>query len=374
MWLELAREGYEPLKRFATNSILPNIIVHYNLTMGHSEQVKRLIYWRFFDQIPETPSYLLNAMQRLISETKFETPFLETIERLTSDKLNGIFVPSTEVVEVKRVVQRKARKQFYVYSLHNSKSIDIRGAINYFGGAGHTSDLLYMGPSLFQQISRRKLTSAEMRLCRKFRHLFSEFIKTGNPTPGVHTSNAWHPYTSKRKFIQILSDTRVESNDATFGTLIQDNMFTSTLEKNFPEIDRLIHDQARIVSSNNLNPFRIGEENLPNSPVDSVRMSKTYLGVNSSSEYYNTLSKIHSFWRELLPKISVGYDQNYSDGIYSRSNIDDKLFISMMATSNTKFKHAFFSMLFLVCLLLVVLCICMYILKKNQQHIGVSFL
>lgn len=377
MWLELAREGYEPLRRFATKSILPNILMHYNLTMGAFEQVQRLIYWRFFDQIPETPSYMLNAMQRLISETKFETPFLETIERLTSDKINGSLIPVNEVANVESAVQRKAQKQIYVYSLHNSKSMDIRGAYNYFGGTAHTSDLLYlMGPSLFQQISRRKLTSAEMRLCRKFRHLWSEFIKTGNPTPGTHTSNAWHPYTSNRKFIQILSDTSVncETNDATLS--IQDGMFTAALEKNFVEIDRMIHGQARIVSSNIINPFHIGEENIPNSPADSSRMSKSYPGVYSSTEYYNALTKIHSFWKVLLPKISLDYNRyrNHSNGIYSRSNFDDPLFISMIAASSTKFKHAFFSMLFLVCLLLAVLCICMYILKKNQQNIGVSFL
>lgn len=379
MWLELAREGNEALKQFVTKSILPNILVHYNLTMGASEQVKRLIYWRFFDQIPEKPAYMLNAMQRMISETKFETPFLETIERLTGDKVP---LSHSNETNVKRIAQRKARKQFFVYSLHNSKSVDIRGAVNYFGGTAHTSDLLFMMcPSLFQQISRRKLTSAEMRLCRKFRHLWSEFIKTGDPTPGVHTSNAWHPYTSHQKFIQILSDSNAvcDSNDATLSPFMQDGMFSNALERNFVEIERLIHDQARIVSSNIVNPFRIGEENLPDSPVDSARMSKNYFGhlaVNSSSAYYNALQKIHSFWVDLLPKISLEYDpyRNYSNGIYSRSNFDDKSFISMLATNNTKFKHAFLSMLFLVCLLLVVLCICVYILNKNQQNIGVSFL
>lgn len=382
MWLELAREGYEPLKRFATKSLLPNIMVHYNLTVGATEQVKQLIYWRYFDQIPEKPSYILNGMMRLLSETKFETPFLETLEHLTDIKINRLLASSNEIVNVKSVAQRKARKKIYVYLLHSSKSIDIRGSINYFGGTQHTSDLLYlMGPSLFQQISRRKLTSSEMRLCRKFRHLFSEFIKTGNPTPSVHTSNLWHTYTNNRKFIQIFSDTSVvcDSNDATLSPLIQDGIFPNALEKNFAEIDRLIHDQARIVSTNILNPFRIGEENLPSNPVDSAHMSKNYLGnleVNSSSQYYITLTKIHSFWMDLLPKISLQYNpyRNYSNGIYSGSNYDDELFISVVASSNTKFKHAFFSMLFLVCLLLIVLCICMYILKKNHQNVGTSFL
>lgn len=378
MWLELAREGYEALKEFATTTILPNIFVHYNLTNGAIEQVQRLVHWRFFNRIPKTPSYMLNAIQRLISETKFETPFVETLERLTSDIINGSLMPANEAANVESAIQRKAQKQFYVFSVHSSKSIDIRGTINYFGGAGHTSDLLFlMGPSLFQQISRRKLTSAEMRLCRKFRHLFTEFIKTGNPTPGIHISNAWHPYTSNRKFIQILSDTSVgcESNDATLGPPIQNNIFMTALEKNVDEIDGLIHGQARIVSSNIINPFRIGEENIPHNPVDSARMSKSYLGVYSSSEYYDALAKINSFWLDLLPKTSLDSNQRRnSNGIYSSYDFDDPLYIAMITASGTKFKHAFFSMLILVCLLLAVLCICMYILKRNQQNIGVNFL
>lgn len=378
MWLELAREGNEALKRFATKTILPNILVHYNLTMGALDQIKRLIYWRFFDQMPERPAYILNAIQRLLSETKFETPFLETIKRLTGDEITVPWKQSSEV-SAKRISPQKARKQFYVYALHNSKSVDIRGAVNYFGGTAHTSDLLFiMCPSLFQQISRRKLTSAEMRLCRRLRHLWSEFIKTGNPTPDVHTSNAWHPYTKNRKFIQILSDTSLvyDPNDASLSPSMQDGWMTNALEKNVVEIEKMIHDQARIVSSNIINPFRIGEENLPNSPVDSARMSNNYFGnlaVNSSSSYFNALEKIHTFWMDLLPKISLDPSRNHS-GMYSRSDFDDEIFHSMIATSNTKFKHAFFSMLFLVCLLLLVLCICVYILNKNQQNIGVSFL
>lgn len=371
MWLELAREGNDALKRFVTKSILPNILVHYNLTIGNLEQVKRLINWRFFDQIPENPAYMLNAMQRLLSETKFETPFLETIERLT-------MLHSNEVkgeAHFKNIVQRKSRKKIYVYSLHSSKSIDIRGGTNYFGGSSHTSDLLFiMCPSLLQQISRKKLTSAEMRLCRKFRHTWSEFIKTGNPTPGVHTSNAWLPYTSDHKFIQILNDKSevCDTNDATLNAM-RGSFIANPLEKNFIDIEKMIHDQARIVSSNFMNPFRIGEENLPNNQVDLARMSKNYFGntaANSSSAYLIDLKRVHSFWSDLLPKISL----DYSTGIHSRSNFDEELFISMMATSNTKFKHAFFSILFLVCLLLVVLCICVYILNKKHHNTGVSFL
>lgn len=382
MWLELAREGYAPLKKITTTTILPNILVHYGFNSGILDHVRRMIFWRFFDRIPETPSYLLNAMQRLISETKFESPFLETIERLTSDKLNTSLLPMmNDTAAIESAYQRKAQKTFYVYSFHHSKSMDIRGATNYFGGASHTSDLLFlMGPSLFQQISRRKLNAMEMRLCRRIRHLFTEFIKTGNPTPG-RVFDAWRPYTVNKKFVQILGDASAatESPDSTlsFNNLAENGIFMTDVERNFAEIDSMIHGQTRVVSSNILNPYRIGKENLPENPTDSVRMSKSYLGVYQTSEYYNTLTKINSFWMDLLPKLNSDYNQrrNYSNGIFSHADFsDDPLFIAMAAASSTKFKHAFFSMLILVCLLLAVLCICIYILKKNQRNIDTSFL
>lgn len=372
----MAREGYEPLKKYITTTLLPNILVHYGFVDGATEQVRRMISWRFFDRIPQTPSYLLNAMQRLISETKYETPFLETIERLTSDQpINASSVASNDTVAIESAVQRRAQKTFYVYSFHHTKSIDIRGASNYFGGAGHTSDLLFlMGPSLFQQISRRKLSSLEMRLCRRFRHLFSEFIKTGNPTPG-RMFDAWRPYTAKQKFVQILGDLSLagESSDTTTTTNFAENgMFIADLEKNSVEIENMIHGQARVVSTNILNPYRIGKENLPQNPTDSARMSKSYLGVYETSEYYNALTKIDSFWMDLLPEMS---SLRLSNEIFSRTNFDDDpLYIAMAAATGSKFKHAFFSMLILVCLLLAVLCICVYILKKNERNIDTSFL
>lgn len=381
LWLELAREGYEPLKKYIATTLLPNVLVHYGFSGGAIEQVRRMIFWRFFDRIPQTPSYLLNAMQRLISETKFETPFLETIERLTSDQaINSTLTAMNDTVAIESAKQRRAQKTFYVYSFHHPKSIDIRGATNYFGGAGHTSDLLFlMGPSLYQQISRRKLSSVEMRLCRRFRHLFVEFIKTGNPTPG-RVFDAWRPYTAKQKFVQILGDNPLNSasNDAMTGNVAENGMFIADLEKNSIEIDGMIHGQTRVVSTNILNPYRIGKENVPQNPDDLARMSKNYLGVYETSEYYNALTKINSFWMDLLPEMNSYLDYrrlNYSNGIFSRSDFDDDpLYIAMAAASSSKFKHAFFSMLILVCLLLAVLCICVYILKKNQRNIDTSFL
>lgn len=47
-------------------------------------------------------------------------------------------------------------------------------------GAAHGSDLPYLfGPTLFQQLVRRRLTQQEERLSKRLRIMWSEFIKFG---------------------------------------------------------------------------------------------------------------------------------------------------------------------------------------------------
>lgn len=68
----------------------------------------------------------------------------------------------------------------YAYLFHHPNSMDMRGRINYFGGASHSSDLPFlMGPSLYREIGRKRLTQLEDKLCKKIRSLFAEFIKGG---------------------------------------------------------------------------------------------------------------------------------------------------------------------------------------------------
>lgn len=387
LWLELAREGYEPLKKYIQTNTLPNILSHYGFQSDATHRINDMINWRFFDQIPQISSSLLSVLQRLMSETKFESPFLETIDRLTMEKsiLNFRNVSSMDVRSKNSTngnigqiaALRRKNRTLYVYTFHISKSMDIRGSTNYFGGASHTSDLLFlMGPSLFQQIGRRKLTPTEMKLCKRMRQLFTDFVKTGNPTPG-RIFDAWRPYTSKQKFIQIIGDA-VHSD----GAISASSMFANDFEKNTAEIENLIRQpvigQTQIVS-NVVNPYQIGPGNNQENPIDTTRMSKSYLGVYETSDYYNALTKINSFWKSLLPKMTKYIDSNSIDAtndINSRSNFDnDQLYIAAMAAgTNSKFKHAFFSMLILACLLLAVLCVCVYILKKNQRNIDTSFL
>lgn len=358
-------------------------MAHYGFREDTTAQIMETIDWRFFDQMPQTPAHLLNSLQCLLSETKFESPFLETIDKLTVNEtmLNAQNGKKSDDINRNESATTGAQyrprsRNLYVYSFHTSKSMDIRGSINYFGGASHTSDLLFlMGPSLIQQIGRRKLSPTEMKLCKRMRQLFTDFVKTGNPTPG-RLFDAWKPYSAKHKFIYVIGETSNTAGGFTDGTT---SNFATDFDRNSVEIHSLIHqpndDQTQVVSSA-VNPYQIGATGYEDSAVDSNRMSKSYLGVYESSEYYNSLKKINAFWKGLLPKMNNYFDGGGSNRIDSRTDFDeDQLYIAAMAAgSGSKFKHAFFSMLILVCLLLAVLCVCLYILKKNQQNIDTSYL
>lgn len=353
LWLDLSREGSESLKKYILTTLIPNIFIHYGIQGKAMDQIKKIISWRFFDNGPETVGFLMNVIQRLISETRFESPFLETIKRLEKNR-------STHL-----------SNEMYAYVYHQSKTMDIRGALNLFGGASHTSDLLFlMGPTLFQQISRRKLSSYELRLCKRIRHYFSEFIRTGNPTPG-RIFDAWHPFTSERNFIQVLGDVSLKNE---LSSIISHNIgdkliFTSEWEKNSLEIQNLIHSQIRIVSSNTFDPYKLDAVNNSNYIG---HLPKNYLDPNEYG-YYNRLMKINSFWLDLLPILYQ--NQNLSDYSQSQSQNSHTLhYPTNESETGKKFKHAFFSTLILLCFMLVLLCICVIILKKNEGTINSSFL
>lgn len=340
---------------------------------------------------------MLNGIQRILSETKFESPFLQTIEKFVQDEPLSIRnysinnknssiqldyrkmgTTTTATAVTPNAVKSKQRKinTLYVYTFHASNTMDIRGSVNFFGGASHTSDLLYlMGPSLFQQIGRRKLSSFEMKLCKKIRTYFTDFTKNGNPTPG-RLFDAWRPYTPKQKYIHVIGESIAGITD---GASV---MTITSFEQNTVAIENLLNQnngQTQVVS-NSVNPYRISGAEESANPSDTNRMSKSYLGGYETSQYYNSLIKINSFWNYLLPKIyrsqfSSNYGkQNYTNNNRTPQDMNDDLYIAAIAGDGSKFKHAFFSMLVLVCLLLAVLCVCVYILKKNHQNIDTSFL
>jgi hypothetical protein len=163
-YVEFGRQGPSALKQFVDDTLLRNVITQMHFDPIGQNQIKEAINWKFFDQLPETSANYLNSLQKLISEAKFELPFFETLEILTNVKNESDITLDN----------------LYVYVFHHSNSMDMRGKINYFGGASHSSELPFLlGPSLYQEIGRRRFSQTEDKLCKKIRTFFAEFIKVG---------------------------------------------------------------------------------------------------------------------------------------------------------------------------------------------------
>lgn len=159
-WIAFAKQGPKVLKEFIDSSVIPNILEHNSFSHG-VKQIRETIEWKYFEEIPKTIPYYMNALQTLVTETHFEIPFFETIE---------IIARSRE--------RKSAPANFYVYSYQQTTPIDMKGRVNYFGGASHGSDLVaLLGPSLLQQIARRRLTQSEDAITKKLKQHFGDFIK-----------------------------------------------------------------------------------------------------------------------------------------------------------------------------------------------------
>lgn len=343
---------------------------HYGFTRKGRQQILEAINWRFFDQIPQTSPNLLNALQRLLSEVKYETPFYEMIETFLQEPTseNLIFNVANNITRVSRQKQNQQKSSnkssndtsLFVYIFQQSNAMDLRGNINYFGGAGHSSDLLFlMGPSLFQQIGRRKMSSSENRICRKMRQHFTDFVKTGNPTPG-RLFDAWHTYTKSRKYIHVMGDSGDTANNG------------ENFEKNQAQIENLLSLDDTTIVTNDLsfsNPYAIGSEQT--NRRENSRAPKYISDVQTDSEYYLSLNRIYAFWKEYLSKL---YASHNNPATRELDESFEKDVIYLGETIDSKFKHAFFSMLVIVCILLALLGVCVYIIKKNDQTIDTSFL
>lgn len=384
----MARESYRRLADHVNNTVIANILDHYGFVGTGVTQIKETINWRFFDQIPKTAPHLLSALQKLLSETRFEKPFYETIEMLsrsknlgntfdeivmasalTANNQSNLIRQMDNGIMEHRGIQSEPFQEpttitdpsgLYVYSFQHSNTMDLRGKVNYFGGAGHSADLLFlMGPSLYQQIGRRKLSQSEEKLCRRMRQYFSDFVKSGNPTPG-RLFDAWQPYTQKRRYIQTIGSGGGDGGD-------NDVPDKSILELNKIQIAELISMDVNVTGSAN-DAYNNGVRKSDGGS----RSPKSYLPEVSDSEYFLALGRVNAFWNELLPRIyrkqSVG---NRIDG----NRTDDDRDLEFLSNDvDSKFRHAFFSMLVLVCLLLAILGVCVYILRKNSSRIDTSYL
>lgn len=129
------------------------------------------------------------------------------------------------------------------------------------------------------------------------------------------------------------------------------------------------HDEIQIVTSDlSHNPYALNNEK----DVDQIaRQSKNmgFVDIVKDSEYYYYLKKVYAFWNSFLPKLSKMLEQERQ---FRREEASEQELL--LENASPKYKHAFFSMLTLVCLLLAILCVCVYILKKSDGNMSGSIL
>lgn len=327
-WLAFAKQGPRILKQFIDSTIVPNVFAHYFLNHG-LDHIRDVIQWRYFESNPKTVPYYMNALVRIVSETRFEIPFLESIEFLSNADGNQTAAP------------------LFVYSYQQDTPIDMRGRVNYFGGAAATSDLPYLlGPSLLQQISRRRLTQNENKISKLLRQLVGDFVKTRNPTPG-RIYDSWKPYTKDQKFIKVLKASASNSE--------------RSLEESFSSLEQNM-DMIKL--------YLTPDDEKPNSqPSTNSYRPASYLNDAQDYEYFKHLDRVYIFWRRFLTRIDKNA-QLSTRSIEGDKTSKDNQELSDNGTTNQKFKHAFFSMLTLVCLLLTILLVCFYLLKKNSMTVS----
>lgn len=320
-WIDLARKGYSPLRAYINNTVVPLILSKYVSDENVNGKMYKLINWRYIEAA-SSPAQLLNSLQRLISEAEFESPFFNLIE----------------------LVARAMVPQMFVYYFDMAKSMDMRGMINLYGGASHSSELpLLFGPSLYQQIARRRLTPYEDKVCRKLRSYFLEFIKNGAPLSGGRVFDGWQPYTVNRKFIKTLG----ESDD--------NEIPRSVFEENIEEIEKAIEKDLGLrppTYSNQVNSYR---EVAPD-----FQTKKSSYAVNRADYLaHKKLKEVYSFWNILIPSMVT-----VNDNANTSLSGEDEMLMLASSYETMKYKNAFFSMLTVVIFLLILLGICVYLVQK----------
>ncbi|XP_061396846.1 pyrethroid hydrolase Ces2e [Musca vetustissima] len=330
-WLELARESYASLRSYINNTLLQKVLPLYSSTHNQNyEKSIEALNWRYFGNgLDGDRVQLLSSIQKFISEYEFEIPFYHLLNQITNSSI------STDLYA-------------YVFDLANS--MDMRGKINLFGGASHTSDLpLIFGPSLFQQIARRRFTIDEEKMFRKMRTPIISFIKSGSPNPG-RTYDGWLPYTQQNKFIYNLGE---------MWTSQQDN--TLTLDpKNTQQIEQLIDSEKTIVARPRPNRYEFSNSYQIPSDKRSTPNSTMNSHSKRNTEYALHLKRVYGYWQVFLPQLFTTPNGQYTDDI-----VTQRLLYMEASADAARYKHGFFVMLGLVAVLLNLLGLCIYLLRRD---------
>ncbi|KAH8299419.1 hypothetical protein KR044_001288, partial [Drosophila immigrans] len=324
-WLDVARDGDAALHNYINHTLLPNALRSMQLQADGASGVQlAAIRWRYFSE-EASVGQLLWGMQRLLSESQYETPFLRLLQLV-----NGSSSSSSV-------------SYAYVFDQSHAHAMDMRGRLNLFGGASHSADLpLLLGPSLFQQIARRRFNTEEEQMCRKLRGSFANFVKSGNPTPG-RIYDGWLPYTTQQPFIYSLGE--LAKNGAGPSTGI-DEALVEQLLNGKPQTE-LATDRS-LSRTNRHDSYRQGNAN-------------SYVANNQlDSGYGQHLRHVYGFWQVLLPSAQ---DAELREG--GGGALGQRVRLLEANADASRYRQGFYAMLGLVCVLLACLGLCVYLLRRD---------
>ncbi|XP_013113382.1 acetylcholinesterase isoform X2 [Stomoxys calcitrans] len=326
-WLELARDNYESLKSYVNYTLLKAFIGANG--PNSNQHILEALNWRYFNSGPDGDRIqLLASMQKFISEYEYEIPFYRLLNQMSN---------------------MSSTSEIYAYIYDFANTMDMRGKVNLFAGASHSSDLpLIFGPSLFQQISRRRFTIDEEKMFRKMRTPIINFIKSGNPNPG-RVYEGWLPYTQKEKFIFNLGEAWISQR----GDILDLDM------ANIPKIEQLLDSERALSVRSRLNRNQFNNPYQMPSDKRSIQNASMNLISKRNSEYALHLKRVYGYWQVFLPQ-SFSSNGQYSDDI-----VTQRLLYMEASADAARYKQGFFVMLILVSVLMALLGLCIYLLRRN---------
>ncbi|KAH8394821.1 hypothetical protein KR222_006816, partial [Zaprionus bogoriensis] len=336
-WLDVARDGAQALHGYINRTLLPHVLRSMQLEESASGAQLAAIRWRYFSDddgdgdgngATSSVGQLLGGMQRLLSESLYETPFLRLLQLL-----NGTAGPHYA----------------YIFDQSHTHAMDMRGRRNLFGGASHSADLpLLLGPSLFQEIARRRFSAEEEQLCRKLRTCFASFVKGGNPTPG-RILDAWLPYTPQRPFIYSLGE--LAKSGAGLDARVDETLVEQLLNGDGQQQLTDAGNDRSLSRTNRHDKYRAGGA--------SGSASGSYVASNQlDSGYGNHLRRAYGFWQVLLPTAQ-------ESELRAHGALGQRVRLLEANADAARYRQGFYAMLGLVCLLLACLGLCVFLLRRE---------
>lgn len=399
-WLHLARNGYNQLFSFIENTILKDIrIQSKNNVDAQHQKIWDFIKWHYFP-VEETASLrahllseassvsspvssswpltqrlsdnvmgLLDSFQRYLSEWHFEVPFYRFLTKLISiENVGNIFAYNYDMVD----------------------AIDMRGQINHFQGAGHSAELpLLLGPSLFQQIARRRFNSHEEGVFHRLRGQIMHFIRNAEPKLSAVKVD-WLPYTKQTPFVYSLGEIwnsvakkRPFSASAGFitETFLDTLGYPSESSRSLPESSKSLPGSLRELSSSSLHKDFTGFSGDDLLLYSTTNESDKRRHLSKDINFEKSIPRAEILYVKHLKRASKFnqllesyYRKDQFENITIKQNLSEIELLQQnrifrdVAADAVHYRQAFFLLLILVIILLVSLTLCVYVLKNTTKY------